>query len=186
MTRRSPVIPQEMIDRRILLIRGHRVIVDADLALLFGVSTKALNQAVKRNADRFPEDFSFRMTAKEKAEVVTNCDHLSKLRFTRVRPNAFTEHDAIMAANVLNSPGAIRARVAVVRAFVRLRQAWSTHREQERKLVDLERRIGRHDEALAELLEALRSLMDPSPAPRRERIGFHAPRRATREHPLRV
>jgi hypothetical protein len=96
------LIPLEVIERSILLIRGQRVMLDADLAGLYGVSTKRLNEQVRRNRDRFPGDFMFQLTANEKAEVVANCDHLSKLRFSPVLPNAFTEHGAIMAASVLN------------------------------------------------------------------------------------
>jgi len=94
--------PIERVETLILVIRGEKVILDADLAKLYGVSTKALNQAVRRNASRFPEDFLFSLTAQEKEEVVTNCDHLRKLKFSRTLPNAFTEHGAIMAAKVLN------------------------------------------------------------------------------------
>jgi hypothetical protein len=100
-----------------LLIRGEKVIVDADLAEFYGVQTKVLNQAVKRNKDRFPEDFMFRLTKVEKVEPVTNCDHLEKLKFSPKTPQVFTEHGAIMAANVLNSTRAIEVSVYIVRAF---------------------------------------------------------------------
>jgi len=112
--------PIERVETLILVIRGQKVILDADLAKLYGVSTKALNQAVRRNDSRFPEDFLFSLTAKEKEEVVTNCDHLRKLKFSRTLPNAFTERGAIMAANVLNSERAVESGVQVVRAFVKL------------------------------------------------------------------
>lgn len=95
----------------ILNLRGQKVLLDADLAAIYGVPTKALNQAVKRNADRFPEDFMFRISKDEKAEVVTICDHLSRLRFSKSLPYAFTEHGALMAANILNSPDAVRMSV---------------------------------------------------------------------------
>jgi hypothetical protein len=100
------------VEATILTIRGQKVILDADLARVYGVPTKALNQAVKRNADRFPEDFLFVLTEAEKTGVVTNCDHLSKLRFSPVLPSAFTEHGAIMAASVLNSPEAVRMSIS--------------------------------------------------------------------------
>jgi hypothetical protein len=115
----SSFIAMERIERSILLIRGVKVILDADLAQLYGVSTKAFNQAVKRNRDRFPDDFTFRLTKEEKGEVVTNCDHLQRLRFSSVLPVAFTEHGAIMAATVLNSDRAIKLSVFVVRAFLK-------------------------------------------------------------------
>jgi hypothetical protein len=105
------------IESRILVVREHKVIVDADLALLYGVPTKALNQAVKRNAERFPMDFMFQLSAAEKAEVVTSCDHLQKLKFSKSLPFAFTEHGAIQAANVLASPRAVEMGVYVVRTL---------------------------------------------------------------------
>ena len=99
------------VDPRILRVRGIQVLVDADLAEIYGVSTKALNQAVKRNAERFPEDFRFQLTAAEREEVVTNCDHLTRLKFSPVLPWAFTEHGSIMAASVLNSQRAVEMSV---------------------------------------------------------------------------
>ncbi len=146
---------------------------DADLAELYGVPTKVLNQAVKRNAERFPLDFAFRLRQREKAEVVTICDHLSRLRFSPVLPYAFTEHGAIMAANVLNSRRAVEASVYVVRAFVRLRQVFATHKELAHKLVELERRVGTHDAAIRELVTAIRRLAKPPPNPPQRKIGFH-------------
>ena len=124
-------IPVERIDTRILAIRGHKMMIDADLAELYGVTTKRLNQQVRRNSERFPEDFMFELTTKEKAEVVANCNHLSKLKFSPVAPLAFTEHGALMAASVLNTPRAIEVSVFVVRAFVRLKQALDSHKELE-------------------------------------------------------
>jgi len=170
------IIPTERVYQCILVIRGLRVVLDADLAKLFGVTTKRLNEQVKRNPDRFSEDFMFQLTAEEKAEVVANCDHLSRIRFSAVRPHAFTEHGAIMAANVLHSPRAVEASVLVVRAFVRLRQTLATHRELAEKLAELERRIGSHDEAVRTLMMAIHQLMEPPSQPPGERIGFR-PRR---------
>jgi len=110
------------IENRILVIRGVRVMVDADLGELYGVPTKALNQAVKRNLNRFPSDFMFRLNATEKEEVVANCDHLAGLKYSKSLPFACTEHGAIMAASVLNSPRAVEMSVFIVRAFVKLRE----------------------------------------------------------------
>jgi len=175
MPKRAAIIPLDRVQQRILLIRGHRVMLDRDLAELFGVSTKRLNEQVKRNAERFPDDFMFRLTPAEKAEVVANCDHLSGLRFSPALPNAFTEHGAIMAANVLNSPRAVQAGVFVVRAFVQLRQMLATHRELAHKLAELERRIGTHDQAILDIMTAIRELMEQqsAPAPSKPKIGFH-------------
>jgi hypothetical protein len=165
-------LPLERFDDMILLIIGRRVILDTDLATLHGVSTKAFNQAVKRNHDRFPSDFMFRLTPREKAEVVTNCDHLRKLKFSPGFPTAFTEHGVIMAATMLNSPRAIAASVNVVRAFIRLRQAMITHREFANKLADLEEMLIEHDEKFVEVFHAIRELMEPAPVPPKRRIGF--------------
>jgi ORF6N domain len=115
------LILTEHVSLSILNIRNERVILDADLSLLYGVTTKRLNEQVKRNQRRFPEDFMFQLTKTEKDEVVANCDHLKKLKFSRTRPYAFTEHGSIMAANILNSDRAVEASVQVVRTFVRLR-----------------------------------------------------------------
>ena len=142
------------------------------LAILYGVTTKAFNQAVKRNHERFPSDFMFRLTLEEKAEVVTNCDHLRKLKFSPVLPAAFTEHGAIMAASVLNSPRAIAVSVYVVRAFVRLREAMTSQREFASKLAELEKKLVEHDEKLAQVFEAIHELMEPAPVPPKRRIGF--------------
>ena len=167
------------IEGRILAIRGQRVIVDADLAELYGASTKSLNQAVRRNRDRFPDDFVFQLTVKEKTEVVTVCDHLKKLRFSSTLPYAFTEHGAIMAASVLNKPLAVEVSVYVVRAFVRLREMLVSNAELARKLERLEHKLelhdGKlttHDEAIAAVLSAIRELMTPPEPPKKRRIGF--------------
>lgn len=165
------VIPADHILRRILMIRGNRVIMDSDLAELYGVSTKALNQAVKRNSGRFPEDFVFRLTVDEKTKVVTICDHLRRMRFAASLPLAFTEHGAIMAANVLNSPQAVQVSVLVVRAFVHLRQILATNKELAQKLAELEQRVDTHDQAILDLLAAIRELMAPPPV-NKPMIGF--------------
>lgn len=177
--------PMLRIDSRIFLIRGRKVMVDADLAEIYGVPTKALNQAVKRNAVRFPEDFVFRLSAEEKQEVVTNCDHLARLKFSKVLPFAFTEHGAIQAANVLVSPQAEEMGVYVVRAFVRLRETLASNRELSAKLDALEHKtelLSLQQEAFAgntraqlkQVFDALRQLMTPSNPPKRP-IGFVTP-----------
>lgn len=153
----------------ILLVRGQRVLLDADLARLYGAPTKALNQAVRRNIGRFPADFVFRLSKREKNEVVTNCDHLSHLRFSPTLPYAFTEHGAIMAASVLNSPRAVSMSVYVVRAFVRLRELLSSHRELVERVDELE---ARYDGQFKVVFDAIRRLMaPPDPGPKRK-IGF--------------
>ena len=144
---------------------------DHDLADAYGVTTKALNQAVKRNVKRFPADFRFRLTGHEREEVVTNCDHLRKLKYASALPWAFTEHGALMAATVLNSPRAVQMSVFVIRAFVRLRAYARGHAEIAKRLEALERRVTDHDEDLSDMFKALRTLLAPSPRNTRE-IGF--------------
>lgn len=173
MTESRALIKVGKIQQRILLIRGEKVIIDADLAEAYGVTTKALNQAIRRNADRFPPDFMFRLTEEEKQEVVTNCDHLKNLKYSHVTPLVFTEHGTIMAASVLNSSKAIEVSVFVVRAFVQLREMIVGHKELAHKIAHLERKLGDHDEQILALVEAIKQLMDPKPPPRKRRIGFH-------------
>ena len=145
---------------------------DSDLAGVYGTTTKALNQAVKRNRHRFPADFMFQLTRREKTEVVTNCDHLRKLKYSASLPFAFTEHGAVMLASVLNSSTAVQASIAVVRAFIRLRQFLATHKQLARKLAELEGRLEEHDEEITALFEAIRRLMEPPDKPAKP-IGFH-------------
>ena len=123
----SSIIPVENIERTILLIRGEKVILDVDLAALYGVSTKRLNQQVNRNPARFPGDFMFQLTNEERSQVVTICNHLGNLKYSSTLPRAFSEHGAIMAASVLNTPRAVEMSVFVVRAFVRLRNFLAAH-----------------------------------------------------------
>jgi hypothetical protein len=130
----KPVVRVGTIQHRILLVRGEKVIVDADLAEFYGVSTKVLNQAVRRNKDRFPEDFMFQLNQNEKMEVVTNCDHLERLKYSPVNPLVFTEHGALMAASILNSKRAVEVSLYIVRAFVALRSAVSEHKELARRM----------------------------------------------------
>lgn len=156
------------IEKRIFLLRGQKVMLDADLAELYGVSTRALNQAVKRNRERFPSNFMFRLTKHEKREVVTNCDHLQRLKFSPVLPYAFTEHGALMLASVLNSRVAVRVSIQVVRAFISLRQMATSHHGLARKLNALEKK---YDSQFKAVFDAIRQLMQPT-EPKRPRIGF--------------
>lgn len=158
----------------ILTIRGHRVMIDTDLADLYGVETRSLNQAVKRNANRFPKDFMFRLTAHEKSEVITNCDHLHQLKFSNNLPFAFTEHGAIMAATVLNSPQAVSMSVFVVRAFVRLREHITANRAILKRLAEIDKTLLGHDSALVDLYEKLLPLLQPVLDPPKRRIGFQS------------
>jgi hypothetical protein len=168
----STIIP-ETVARQILLLRGQRVMLDADLAELYGVTTKRLNEQVKRNIERFPDDFMFQLNAGEKAEVVANCDHLDKLKFSPSLPYAFTEHGALMLGNVLKSSRAVEVSLLVVRAFVQIREMLSAHKDIAAKVDQLERKLSSHDQAIAGLIDAIRQLMNP-PAPARRGIGFTA------------
>jgi hypothetical protein len=179
------VVLVDRIEPCILLVRGQRVLLDSDLAGLYGTTTKRLNEQVKRNLDRFPTDFMFRLTAEE-ADVMRSQITTANLRSQiatssskshggrRYLPYAFTEHGAIMAASVLNTPRAIETSVYVVRAFVKLREVLSTHKELAGKLAELERKVGSHDAAIQSLVAAIRRLMEPAPTPRRPRIGFRS------------
>ncbi|MCD6265948.1 MAG: ORF6N domain-containing protein [Deltaproteobacteria bacterium] len=169
--RKRSLIPIERVKETIFFIRGQKVILDADLARLYGTTTKRLNEQVKRNRERFPEDFMFQLTKEEKAEVVANCDHLSTLKYSPALPRAFTEHGAIMAATVLNTQRAIEASIFIVRAFVALREMVATQKELARKLSDLEQHLKDHDQQIQAIFEAIRQLMSP-PERSRKKIGF--------------
>ncbi|MFW6115361.1 MAG: ORF6N domain-containing protein [Thermodesulfobacteriota bacterium] len=161
-------IPIEPIEQAILLIRRQKVMLDADLANLYGVTTKALNQAVKRNERRFPPDFMFRLTKKEKNELVTNCDRFERLKHSSALPRAFTEQGVAMLSSVLNSERAINVNIEIMRAFVRLRQMLATHKDLESKLAALEKK---YDKQFKVVFEAIRALMTPPEKPKK-RIGF--------------
>jgi len=159
------------IGRRILLIRGQRVMLDLDLALIYRISTKRINEQVGRNRLRFPTDFMFRLTAQEKAEVVAKCDHLQRLKFSPALPAAFTEDGVVMLANILKSPVAIPASIQIVRAFNRMRRIVEAQGGLAAKLAELERKFDSHDVKIRALFETIRGFLQPPPAPRRE-IGF--------------
>lgn len=160
-------------------IRGQRVMIDSDLAEIYQVSTKQLNQQFKRNRDRFPEDFAFQLTAQEFASLRSQSVTSNERGGRRYLPWVFTEHGALMLASVLNSKVAIQASVRVVRAFVRLRDMVSGNVQLASKLAALERRLDSHDTTLAELFAALKRMLEPPLKPKRE-IGFHVRERRTR------
>lgn len=164
--------PIENVADLILLIRGERVILDADLAQLYGVATGVFNQAVKRNRQRFPAKFMFQLTEEEKQEVITNCDNLKKLKYYRGLPYAFTEHGVVMAASILNSQEAVEVSIYVVQAFVQMRRMLFQHKELFSKLGELEKTVALHDVHIRSLFNAIRELMMPPPLPPKRRIGF--------------
>jgi ORF6N domain len=172
------VIPIERIARAILIIRREKVMLDSDLATLYGVTTGNLNKAVKRNAERFPTDFMFQL-----AEEVANLKFqfgISSWGGRRRLSYAFTEQGVAMLSSVLNSERAVNVNIAIMRAFVKLHETLDTNRELARKFAELQRRVGKHDEEIAAILEAIRQLMAPPEKPRRE-IGFHVRERARRD-----
>jgi hypothetical protein len=167
------VIPIDQIQTRIMVLRGHRILMDADLAAFYGVSTKALNQAVRRNGDRFPSDFRFQLTNEEvanlKSQIVTSSSgHGGR----RKLPFAFTEHGALMAATVVNSSRAVQMSLVVIRAFVALRRLILDQKALARKLEELDARVGAHDQELGAIVEAIRQLAAPSGPAHRRKIGF--------------
>jgi len=172
---RSRGTPAFSVESRIFFLRHRRVILDADLAALYGVPVKRLNQQVKRNQERFPSDFMFQLTRKEhkilRLQIATSKKGSGGRRYL---PNVFTEHGAIMAATVLNSERAVQMSVFVVRAFVRLREVLATNRRLASKVDELEKRMESHDDTIQDLIDAIRELMTPEEEPR-ERIGFALP-----------
>ena len=171
-TTKTLSIPQERIANAILLIRGEKVMLDAHLAELYGVETRRLNEQVRRNQARFPKDFIFALTAQEFANLKSQFA-TSSWGGRRKRPFAFTEHGAIMAATVLNSPRAVAMTIYVVRAFTQLRNLLAANRQFAEKFAELERKVGSHDQVIVGILKAIRELMHP-PMPKKRPIGFTA------------
>jgi hypothetical protein len=184
------IVPVERVQDRILVIRGQRVILAADLARLYGVTPKRLNEAVRRNADRFPNDFMFQLTWEE-AQILRSQFATLRLdesgersrpqsatvkgvhgRHSKYRPFAFTEHGTIMAATILNSEKAVQASLFVVRAFVKLRELLSTHHQLAEKLAELERKLQDHDGQILAIVEAIKELMEEPEEPKKPPIGF--------------
>jgi len=174
----ADLILREVVERKIYLIRGHKVMLDKDLAMLYKVPVKRLNEQVKRNIARFPADFMFQLT-KEEASIFQSIRFGSRSQFATLKrgmnikylPYVFTEQGVAMLSSVLNSERAIQVNIAIMRAFVQLRQILSTHKELAHKLEELERKIEKHDAEIGSIFEAIRQLMTPSPEPMRK-IGF--------------
>jgi hypothetical protein len=180
---RGEIIPVEAIAQVIYVLRGQRVLLDRDLAALYGVETRALNQAVKRNVARFPSDFMFQLSREEIGRISQSVTSLSRLKFSK-QVRAFTEQGVAMLSSVLNSERAVQVNIAIMRAFVRLRETLATNRELARKFAELEMRVGTHDEEIGAIIEAIRQLMAPPKKPRRE-IGFHVREGATHGYRVR-
>lgn len=183
------LVPAERIQSRILVLRGQRVLLDADLAAIYEVPTKRLNEQVKRNLDRFPEDFMFQLTKEEVELVLRSRSQFATLnggedsrsqtatskrgQNIKYLPYAFTEHGAVQLSNILRSPRAIEMGIAVVRAFVQLRALMTDHKTLRAKLAELDARVGAHDEQLAAIVEAIRQLAVPVEPANGRKIGYH-------------
>ena len=184
MAKDTAIIPIERIEKRILLIRDRKVMLDADLAELYGVETRILKQAVRRNIDRFPEDFMFELTWEEVEELQSTRDILTGISRSQIvtlkrgsnikyRPFVFTEQGVAMLSSVLNSTRAIQVNIAIMRAFVRLREMLAGHKELAAKLAILERKLAGHDKQILSIVQAIKKLTDPKPLPKKRRIGFN-------------
>ena len=180
------LVSVDTIEKRIYMIRGHKVILDCDLAELYGVPTKRLNEQVKRNRERFPEDFMFRLTDDElevlRSKIVTSNPHdvvirsqiaTASKRNIRYLPSVFTEHGALMVANILNSEVAVRMSIYVIRAFVRMREIFVVNQILETRLTEIEKILLSHDGALRDLYEKIQPLLTPPREKPKRRIGFH-------------
>ncbi len=203
---KKEIIPIQQITQAVRWVRGEKVLLDFDLAPLYGVPTKTLNQTLKRNAARFPRDVMFQLSAEKthllRSQLVTSKSQAidskrippnwsqfvtssRKFRGQRYRPYAFTEQGVAMLSSVLNSERAVTVNIAIMRASVKLRQTVETNRELAQKFADLERRVGKHDKEISAILEVIRQLMAPQEKPRRE-IGFHVRERTARYQTRRI
>jgi ORF6N domain-containing protein len=176
---KTEIVPIKVIAQSIRLLRGQKILLDVDLATLYGVTTKALNQAVNRNRDRFPDDFMFRLSADEAGRSRSQFVTLKRGQNIKYLPYAFTEQGVAMLSSVLRSERAVKVNIAIMRAFVNLRATLETNRELARKFSELERRVGKHDQEIAAIIDAIRQLMAPPEKPRRE-IGFHVREKSAR------
>ncbi len=165
------LVPFNLIEQRIFLLRGQRVMFDRDLAELYGVETKHLNRQVRRNRERFPREFMFKVTKKERNELVTNWHRFASLKYSNVLPYAFTEHGVAMLSSVLRGERAIHINILIIKVFVKLREILTNHKELALRLKELEMRIDKHDDAISAIFEAIRQLMAPPEKPKRP-IGF--------------
>jgi phage regulator Rha-like protein len=165
------IIPEEVILNKILFLRGEKVMISNDLAMLYGVTTKRLNEQVKRNIKRFPKHFMFQLSEQEKDKVVANCDHLKNLKYSPYLPYVFTEHGTVMLANVLNSERAIQVSVRIVEIYIKMRENILTNQELLQKMEQLEKRVGNHDEKIGIIFQYLKKFIEVQEKPRK-RVGY--------------
>ena len=159
-TNEKSLVPNELIASRILLIRDQKVMIDADIAELYGVTTKRLNEQVKRNISRFPSNFMFELTKEEKAQVVANCDHLEKLKFSPVLPKVFTEHGIMMVANVLTSERAIQVSIQIVEVFVKMREMLTDNLSVKLEIEEIKKKLTNHSKNIELVFNYLDELID--------------------------
>jgi len=165
-------ISVEVIATKIFFVRNKKVLVDRDIAQLYGVPTSRLNEQVKRNIDRFPADFMFQLTEAEKKELVAICDRFDTLKHSTVLPYVFTEQGVAMLSSVLRSKRAIQVNIQIMRAFIKLKELLLTHKDLAIKLEALERKYANHDKKIQDIFEAIRQLLQP-PVKEKRKIGFH-------------
>ncbi len=169
----TSVVPVPEMDQLIRVVRHRPVILDRDLARLYGLETRALNQAVKRNPDRFPEEFIYELARNEILSISQSVTSLASLRFSK-QVRAFTEHGALMAATVLNSPQAVKMSLFIIRAFIKMREDQVANAAVLKRLAEIDATLLQHDTALRDIYQKLRPLLEPAPEPPRRQIGFHA------------
>jgi hypothetical protein len=176
----AELIPNEIIESRIFIIRGQKVMLDRDLAELYGVSTKRLNEQVKRNLSRFPQDFMFKLNEIETRQLVANCDRFKTLKHSSSFPYAFTEHGTIMLASIINSEVAISVNIQIVRAFIRLREIILTHKDLQKKIDDIIRvhggQLKDHAEKIRAIFQLINQLLEPPTEAQKKKYGFLADR----------
>lgn len=167
-------VPDEVIINKIMVLRNKKVMIDRDLAELYGVTTKRLNEQVKRNSKRFPDDFMFQVTSAEKDQLIQLFGHLDSLKYSTVLPYAFTEHGAVMLASILNSDQAISVNIQIVRAFTNIRQALTDNTELRLEIEHIKKKINNHDKSIELVFHYLDELLEKKekPAPPRKRIGY--------------
>lgn len=170
----SKVISTDLIKTKIFFIRGRKVMLDRDLAELFGVETKYLNRQVRRNRERFPEEFMIRLDDEEKKELVTNCHRFNAMKHSSSSPYAFTEHGVAMLASVLKSEIAVKISIHIIKVFIKMQEVITLQGELSIKLKDLEHRVGKHDQEMAAIIQAIHKILSkPEPELSKRRIGFH-------------
>ena len=168
---KKSLVPNELIASRILLIRNQKVMIDSDIAELYGVTTTRLNEQVKRNKTRFPSNFMFELTKEEKKEVIANCDHLEKLKFSPVLPKAFTEHGIMMIANVLTSERAIKVSIQIIEIFIKMREILTDNLSVKLEIEEIKKRLTSHSKNIELVFNYLDELIEKKEKPR-TKIGY--------------